>query len=69
MQIRSNYKAQQSKIASLEDGQQPAAAAPQDVLVNSVQLKKLLKQMENGIGDLLWTESKEEQTKAMNQLH
>jgi hypothetical protein len=53
----------------LEDGQQPAAAAPQDVLVNSVQLKKLLKQMENGIGDLLWTESKEEQTKAMNQLH
>jgi hypothetical protein len=25
--------------------------------------------MENGIGDLLWTESKEEQTKAMNQLY
>jgi hypothetical protein len=57
----------------LEDGQQPAAAAapppPQDVLLNSVQHKKLLKQMENGIGDLLWTESKEEQTKAMNQLN
>jgi hypothetical protein len=55
----------------LEDGQQPAAPPPQpqDVLVNSVQHKKLLKQMENGIGDLLWTESKEEQTKAMNQLY
>jgi hypothetical protein len=43
---------------------------PPDVLVNtSVQHKKLQKQMENGIGDLLWTESKKEQTKAMNQLN
>jgi hypothetical protein len=53
----------------LEDGQKPAPP-PQDVLVNTnVQQKKLQKQMENGIGDLLWTESKEEQTKAMNQLN
>jgi hypothetical protein len=53
----------------LEDGQKPAPP-PQDVLVNTnVQHKKLQKQMENGIGDLLWTESKEEQTKAMNQLN
>jgi len=59
----------------LEDGQQSAPPRPapppppQDVFVNSVQHKKLQKQMENGIGDLLWTESKEEQTKAMNQLY
>jgi hypothetical protein len=55
----------------LEDGQQSAPPRPQpppqDVFVNSVQHKKLQKQMENGIGDLL-NLIKEEQTKAMNQL-